>query len=164
MTDKTRTFSFAVVTAALLTLGACGTQPNQPAYQGGSAQSSYPSNYDSNAAYAQYGVVRSIDLIQHERNSGLGVGAVVGAVVGGVLGNQVGKGDGRTAATVIGAAGGAYAGNEIQKHNRQPQQLDAVRLNIRLQDGANISVTQDTGSNLRVGDRVLVQNGTARRY
>jgi len=163
MTDKTRTFTFAIVTAGLLTLTACGSQPNQPTYQGGSTQGSYPTN-NSNVAYAQYGVIRSIDLVQQEHKSGVGVGAIVGAVVGGVLGNQVGKGDGKTAATVVGAAGGAYAGNEIQKRNQQPQQPDAVRLNIRLHDGANISVTQDTAADLRVGDRVMVQNGTARRY
>lgn len=164
MTDKTRTFTFAVVTAALLTLSACGSQPKQPTYQGGSTQSSYPTNTNSNAAYSQYGVVRSIELVQQEHKSGIGVGAIVGAVVGGVLGNQVGKGDGKTAATVVGAAGGAYAGNEIQKRNQQSQQSDAVRLNIRLQDGANISVTQDTADDIRVGDRVVVQNGVARRY
>ena len=109
-------------------------------------------------------MVRSIELVQQEHKSGIGVGAIVGAVVGGVLGNQVGKGDGKTAATVVGAAGGAYAGNEIQKRNQQSQQSDAVRLNIRLQDGANISVTQDTADDIRVGDRVVVQNGVARRY
>lgn len=163
MTDKTRTLTLAAVTAALLTLSACGSPPNQPTYQGAPSQSSYPTN-NSNSAYTQYGVVQSIDLVQPEHRSGVGVGAIIGAVVGGVLGNQVGKGDGKTAATVVGAAGGAYAGNEIQKRNQQSQQPDAVRINIRRQDGANISVTQDTAADLRVGDRVLVQNGTVRRY
>lgn len=166
MTDKNRTFAFAIVTAGLLMLTACGsqpTQPPQPTYQGGSTQSSYPAN-NSSASYAQYGVVRSIDLVQQERSSGIGVGAIVGAVVGGVLGNQVGKGDGRKAATVVGAAGGAYAGNEIQKRNQQTQQSDAVRLNIRLQDGSSVSVIQDTAVDIRVGDRVMVQNGTVQRY
>src|SRR5215217_9503510 len=41
------------------------------------------------------------------RPKGSGAGAVAGGVVGGVLGNQV---FGGTAATVIGAAGGAVAG------------------------------------------------------
>ena len=44
-----------------------------------------------------------------------GVGAVAGGVVGAVLGNQVGGGSGKTAATILGAVGGGWAGNEIEK-------------------------------------------------
>ncbi|SEN69275.1 Glycine zipper 2TM domain-containing protein [Duganella sp. CF517] len=53
------------------------------------------------------------------QNSAVGIG--LGAVVGGLLGNQVGGGKGRTLATIAGAMGGAYAGNEIAKRNQQQQ-------------------------------------------
>lgn len=53
------------------------------------------------------------------QNSAVGIG--LGAVVGGLLGNQVGDGKGRTLATIAGAVGGAYAGNEIAKRNQQEQ-------------------------------------------
>lgn len=53
------------------------------------------------------------------QNSAVGIG--LGAVVGGLLGNQVGDGRGRTLATIAGAMGGAYAGNEIAKRNQQQQ-------------------------------------------
>lgn len=43
------------------------------------------------------------------------VGIAAGAVVGGLLGNQVGKGNGKTLATIAGAVGGGYVGNEIAK-------------------------------------------------
>ncbi|SNS34908.1 Glycine zipper 2TM domain-containing protein [Noviherbaspirillum humi] len=49
------------------------------------------------------------------RNSAVGIG--VGAVVGGLLGSQVGGGNGRTLATIAGAVGGGYVGNEIAKRN-----------------------------------------------
>ena len=49
-------------------------------------------------------------------NSPLGIG--VGAVVGGLLGTQVGGGNGRTLATLAGALGGGYLGNEIAKRNQ----------------------------------------------
>jgi uncharacterized protein YcfJ len=49
-------------------------------------------------------------------NSPLGIG--VGAVVGGLLGTQVGGGNGRTLATIAGAVGGGYLGNEIAKRNQ----------------------------------------------
>lgn len=50
------------------------------------------------------------------QNSAVGIG--VGAVVGGVLGSQVGRGDGKTLATILGAVGGGYVGNEIAKKNQ----------------------------------------------
>jgi uncharacterized protein YcfJ len=43
------------------------------------------------------------------------IGTGIGALVGGVLGHQVGGGNGKTLATVAGAAAGGYAGNRIQK-------------------------------------------------
>lgn len=48
-------------------------------------------------------------------NSPVGIG--VGAVVGGLLGNQIGGGKGKTLATIAGAVGGGYVGNEIAKRN-----------------------------------------------
>ena len=49
-------------------------------------------------------------------NSPLGIG--VGAVVGGLLGSQVGGGTGKTLATIAGAVGGGYLGNEVAKKNQ----------------------------------------------
>jgi uncharacterized protein YcfJ len=50
------------------------------------------------------------------RNSPVGIG--LGAVIGGVLGSQVGSGDGKTLATIAGAIGGGYLGNEVAKKNQ----------------------------------------------
>ena len=50
------------------------------------------------------------------QNSPLGMG--VGAVLGGLLGSQVGGGNGKTLATIAGAVGGAYVGNEVAKRNQ----------------------------------------------
>lgn len=47
------------------------------------------------------------------QNSPIGIG--VGAIVGGVLGSKVGGGNGKTLATIAGAVGGGYVGNEIAK-------------------------------------------------
>ncbi|HIE0126879.1 TPA: glycine zipper 2TM domain-containing protein [Stenotrophomonas maltophilia] len=51
-----------------------------------------------------------------ERDGNVG-GTVVGAVVGGLLGNQVGRGNGRKAATAAGAVAGGFIGNEIDKRH-----------------------------------------------
>ena len=47
------------------------------------------------------------------------IGTGLGAVVGGLLGHQVGGGNGKTLATVAGAAAGGYAGNKIQQKTQQ---------------------------------------------
>lgn len=152
--------------AAALTLGACA---NTSAPQTGGNVSTYPqSGNPSTGAYSGYGVVQSIDLVQQSQQStgiagtGVGVGAIAGAVVGGILGNQVGGGTGNTAATVLGAAGGAYAGNEIEKRNQQ--QVSAYKLTVRMNDGSYQTLTQATNVDVRVGDRVVIDNGVARRY
>ncbi|HEY2864657.1 MAG TPA: glycine zipper 2TM domain-containing protein [Casimicrobiaceae bacterium] len=46
-------------------------------------------------------------------------GTVVGGVAGGLLGSTIGGGTGRTVATIAGAAGGAYVGNQVQKNQQQ---------------------------------------------
>lgn len=141
--------------AALLALGGCQTMA--PANTGNTG-AAYPQS--SYGAYTGYGVVQSIELVQ-QGTSGIG-GAVMGGIVGGILGHQVGSGQGNTAATVLGAAGGAYAGHELEKRN-QPQ-ANAYKFNIRMQDGSYQSVTQTTIDDIRVGDRVRIDNGVARRY
>jgi uncharacterized protein YcfJ len=46
-------------------------------------------------------------------------GTVIGGVAGGLLGSTIGSGSGRTVATIAGAAGGAYVGNQVQKGQQQ---------------------------------------------
>ncbi len=142
--------------SAILALGACADMNTNQGAMGN------PPVANSGAVYSGYGVVQAIDLVAQNNNSGIPAGAILGAVVGGVLGNQVGGGDGKTAATVLGAAGGAYAGNEIEKRNQQ--QTQAYRFNIRMSDGSYQTLTQTSHADIRVGDRVRIDNGVARRY
>lgn len=117
--------------------------------------------YSSN--YVAYGVV---DSIQQSRggiaDSGIGAGAVIGGVVGGVLGNQVGGGTGKTIATVAGVAGGALIGHQVDK-NRQGNNL-TYTVNVRLNNGDMQVIHMDGISDLRVGDRVRIENGQLFRY
>jgi uncharacterized protein YcfJ len=50
-----------------------------------------------------------------------GAGGVVGALAGGAIGNQIGHGDGRAVATILGVVGGALLGNQIESNNNAPQ-------------------------------------------
>ncbi len=139
---------------ALFALGAC---TNAPLDTSGSGTS-----YPQSNVYSGYGVVQSIELVQQTK-TGIGAGTVIGGVVGGLLGSQVGQGDGKTAATVLGAAGGAYAGHEYEKRNQQ-QTSNAYKITVRMNDGAYQTLMQSTSGDLRVGDRVKIENGTAQRY
>lgn len=145
---------------AVLMLGACADM-NRSINTSGTGTA-----YPQSGAYAGYGVVQSIELVRQDTagiaGSGIGAGTIAGAVVGGIVGSQVGSGQGKTAATVIGAAGGAYAGHELEK--RSQQQTDAYKFTIRMNDGSYQTVTQTTSGDIRVGDRVKIENGIAQRY
>jgi len=157
-------FGSVIGLAAVLTLGACADM-NNPGNSYGSGPA-YPQYGNSGGVYAGYGVVQSIELVRQGNTgiggSGIGAGAIAGAVVGGILGHQVGSGDGNTAATVLGAAGGAYAGNALEKRNQQ--QYDAYKFTIRMNDGSYQTLMQTSNPDLRVGDRVRIENGVAQRY
>ena len=77
------------------------------------------------------GTVEAATPVQRE-HSGIGVGAVAGGVLGAVVGNQVGAGSGKTAATVLGALGGGWAGNEVEKRMKKVTVYD---VRVRMEDG-----------------------------
>ncbi len=79
------------------------------------------------------GRVESVQAIEQAAPAA-GVGAVAGGVLGAVVGNQIGKGNGRTAATVLGAVGGGYAGHEIEKRTRTQT---TYQVRVRLEDGSS---------------------------
>lgn len=135
------------------------------------AGDNYPNNNYPNNNYpvsnapaynAQYGVVDSIQVVQQNVGSNGVGGAVVGGVVGGVLGNQIGGGNGRSLATAAGVVGGALVGNQIQKNNQQVR--DVYQIGIRLDNGAYQTMTLDAVGDLRVGNRVRIENNRVFRY
>jgi outer membrane lipoprotein SlyB len=64
------------------------------------------------------------------------------------------------AATVIGAAGGAYVGHELEKRQ---QQADTYKVTIRMNNGTYQTLMQSTNAGFRVGDRVRIDDGVLRR-
>lgn len=162
MTTMNR-FSPVLALAALLALSGCETMNSTGTMAGQDA--GYPQSTTSGGTYSWYGVVQSIELVRQDvagGSGGIGIGTIAGAVVGGIVGNQIGSGGANTAATVVGAAGGAYVGHELEKRNQQ--QADAYRFTIRLNNGSYQTVTQSTNPDIRVGDRVQIDNGVLRRY
>ena len=112
------------------------------------------------ASHAVMGEVRAIEPIR-ERPPGTGTGAVIGGVLGGVVGNQFGHGNGRAAMTVLGAAGGAVAGNNVERNMNK--RVVGYRVSVRLDNGQARTFTEPRLDGLRIGDRVRVDGKHIRR-
>ena len=152
---------FLLVTSsavALATLVACA--PMNPA-----PVSTYPTSTtttNTQGAYVEYGRVNNVEIIrtQQPAATGPGVGAVVGGLAGAVVGSQIGAGNGRTAAIVIGAVGGAVAGNAIEKSRAANTAAgESYRVSVQLDNGSLRAYDMMSYGELRIGDRVRIENG-----
>lgn len=101
--------------------------------------------------------VLSIDRVE-DAGEGSGIGAIGGGVVGGVLGNQVGGGNGRKAMTVLGAIGGAVAGNAIEKNMKSNAHFD---VRVRLSDGSTRVLRYAEQPQFQPGDRIRLDSQRA---
>lgn len=101
------------------------------------------------------GVVQSVRSYK-VAGQGSAVGVVGGGVLGGVVGNQFGGGNGRTALTVLGALGGAYAGNQIEKQVRSTTRYE---MTVRMDDGSVRTLRSASPYNWNSGDAVRVVDG-----
>ena len=182
-----RILSTATTVIAMATLAACGSVPlgpqgqypaqypaqgqypqqnPYPAQYPGQypAQNPYPAQAQQDPNYVEYGQVTNVEAFQtQEQGRGTGLGAVLGGVAGGVIGHQIGGGTGKDLATVAGAVGGAVVGNSIEK-NRNPNVSQAYRVTVQLDNGQGRAYDMPSTGELRIGDRVRVQNGQLFRY
>lgn len=110
-------------------------------------------------ACVQCGVVTSVREVV-TKGDGSGIGIAGGAVVGGLLGHQVGGGSGKQIATVVGAVGGAVAGNEVEKRVRSSKSQE---ITVRLENGSSVVITEADPTSWRSGDKVRIVDGALRR-
>ena len=87
----------------------------------------------------------------------IGLGTVAGGVLGGLLGHQVGNGNGKTVATVLGAAGGAYAGNKVEQNMKTVTVYD---VRVHMDDGSTRNLDISTAP--AVGSKVIVEGNNLR--
>jgi len=79
------------------------------------------------------------------------IGMVSGALVGGILGHQVGRGSGRTLATIGGAALGGFAGSRIGRSmDREDQRKSAQTLETSPDQRASSWRNPNTGRSYSV--------------
>ncbi len=107
------------------------------------------------------GTVVDVEQVRH-RDDHVGAGTAIGAIAGGVLGSTIGKGDGRTAATVGGAVAGGAIGHQVEKNNRGSD--SAWRFRVDMDNGREVTVMQNDNPDVRNGDRVRVSNGRLQRF
>ena len=163
-----RTRLAAIVTGGIATamLAACGTtQPiaTYPAYPT-TTVTTVPQSMP--VAGIEYGRITNIEYMPvgttAPRNNSI-LGAVVGGVAGAVLGNQIGSGSGRTAATVLGGVAGAAVGNQIARNQQGVTTSPGYRITMQSDQGAIRTYEVPATGDLRVGDRVRVDNGVIYR-
>jgi outer membrane lipoprotein SlyB len=126
----------AVMLLVVLGVSGCGPQPTYQVVQ---------------APAARVGTVESVrEIVEQAQPSGAGL--VLGALAGGGLGSLIGSGSGRTVATVVGAVGGGYVGNQVEKSKTNV----VYQIGVRYEDGTWATVRQASPTGLKVGDRVRV--------
>jgi len=88
--------------------------------------------------------------------------AAVGGVIGGLLGHQVDHGARKDFATGVGVVAGALIGNEIEKNNRGYR--DIYRVTVQTERGGMRSFDYASLNDLRIGDRVRIENNQLYRW
>ena len=107
----------------------------------------------SRVVCATCATVVAVTPVQRD-GQGSGAGIAAGAVLGGLLSNQVGGGDGKKIATVLGAVGGGWAGNTVEKRMKKET---VYQVDVRMDDGSTQRL--EYSSPLSVGAQVTVNGG-----
>ncbi len=168
MRKMTRLTTAVAGSLAAAMLAACSSYPMGP------TASTYPtttSTYPVNSypvAGSEWGRIVNIEYMPVGTNAGTGgssgiLGAVVGGVAGAVLGNQIGSGSGRTAATVLGGVAGAAVGNQVARNSQGVTTQAGYRITMQSDNGVIRTYEVPATGDLRVGDRVRVDNGVIYR-
>lgn len=160
-TPRLSSIACALAVAGLATLAACGAgdDPKSAAAAPAAppAAATRPAPAPAPVARADHGRITAIAPVSQAPKPS-GAGAVLGGVVGAALGNQVGKGNGRAAATVVGGVGGAVAGHEIEKRRADPVVV-GYKVTVQMEDGSTRQLQPEKVGDLRVGDRVRLDGG-----
>ncbi len=169
MRNIQRLSALATGALAVSLLAACSTAPtaNYPTSNYPMSSSPYPSStYPQQMIGSEYGRVINVEYMPAGTNapqSNSILGAVVGGLAGAALGSQVGGGSGRTAATVIGGVAGAAIGNQVMRNQQGVLTQPGYRITMQSDNGVVRTYEVPAHGDLRVGDRIRVENGVIHR-
>ncbi len=107
---------------------------------------------------APVGMLATVEDVREVTTPGehTAIGPIAGGVAGAVIGHQIGGGNGKRIATVLGALGGAMAGKHIEKQARGEKHWETV---VRLEDGTQRTVQSAVQPFWSAGERVRFVNG-----
>lgn len=174
MRNTSRFISSASVVLVLAGLAACApmspqvSDANYPAPYPNTASypsqtypaGTYPANQQNQNRYTEYGRVSNVEVFRTpEQARSSGIGAILGGVAGAVVGHQIGGGTGKDVATVVGAVGGAVAGNAIENNRNSATVRETYRVSVTLDNGTGRAYDVPSTGDLRIGDRVRIENG-----
>ena len=153
-----------------------GKQPAQPRNNTATYASSRSSQHNAAAptmnapssrapVCTDCGTVQAVSAVQRQGqvngvavgNTTVGLGTVAGGVLGGLLGHQMGAGNGKTAMTVLGAAGGAYAGNAVEKNMHK---VTVYAVQVRMDNGSTRHF--EVSNAVAVGSKVVIEGKNLR--
>jgi outer membrane lipoprotein SlyB len=147
---------------AVSMLAACQTYPTA----GYTNTAPYPATSSYPVAGTEYGRIINVEYMPAgtQASSGTNIlGAVVGGLAGAALGSTIGGGSGRTAATVLGGVAGAAIGNNIARNQQGVTTAPGYRITMQSDNGVVRTYEVPATGDLRVGDRVRVDNGVIYR-
>jgi outer membrane lipoprotein SlyB len=115
-----------------------------------------PQVYEAPKPAAKPGVLGTVTAVREVQDKGdaKGIGALGGGVAGAVLGHQIDHGN--KLVTVLGAAGGALLGNQVEKTARATKHWE---LTVRYDDGSTQVINSETQPFWHQGDRVRLYEG-----
>jgi outer membrane lipoprotein SlyB len=157
----------ALGSALAASLAACAYNPPQYAPVGAYPGGGYP--VAAAPMGTEYGRVSNIQFFQAgPAASGQNVpGAVIGAVAGALVGNMVGRSLGgvsaRDTSTVLGGVGGAVIGSQAGRGAPGPA-TPVYRITVQSDQGVMRFFDVPSPGDLRIGDRVRVDNGVISHY
>lgn len=144
----------AAAIASLALAGCATTSPNYGSY-GSPAPSSSAACYDC-------GTVQRIDAVGTGTARSGATGAVIGGIVGAAAGRELADDESKgrqNTATVAGAVAGAVAGSAIQRNMSGGG--TSYNVQVRMNDGRIVTVTQTDLGGIREGSYVRVYDGRA---
>ncbi len=149
-----------LLAAALLPLGLAGCA-NYPMTGGSQPQASV-----STAPALVWGRIARIEYVPPGTPAAQQpnvLGAVGGGVAGAALGSTIGEGAGRGAATVLGGVAGAAVGSRVGRNAAGTTTTPSYRVGVQSDQGAIHTYEVPAVGDLKVGDRVRVENNVIQR-
>jgi outer membrane lipoprotein SlyB len=140
----------------VLNIGATNVaSPNAPSPSTPSPSAPSPSTPNVRDARGRPATVVAVREVRAPGQS-TGMGGAIGAMLGAIAGSKLGHGRGRAPTAVIGAGGGALAGNAVESNARATVTWQTT---VQFDDGSRRVFTQTDAPRWRAGDRVNAVNG-----